>query len=100
MTRAIIIDSFGNVEEVSDREFFNRLFPKPNPQEHEEKAQAFADKRAAVQAVYRSAGTATEHLAKIAVIQSAYEARLREIEARYAEQLTEVEHLGPGRIAA
>jgi hypothetical protein len=29
MTRARIIDQFGNVEEVSDREFYTRIFGRP-----------------------------------------------------------------------
>lgn len=33
-------------------------------------------------------------------LRAAYAARIREIKARYAEQLVEVEHIAPGRIAA
>lgn len=93
MTRALIADARG----MTGDEFFHALFPKPNPDEAIEIAAAKTAYRNAVQDSYRLP-TLDEEIARRAELKLWLAARLDEIAEKYA--LTEVEHLGPGRIAA
>ena len=65
-----------------------------------ELAQASIDHRSAMAKAPMGRAAYWERRAYDDECNAAYAARCREIEARYAEQMVEVERLGPGRIAA
>jgi hypothetical protein len=84
MTRLLTVPA----RAMSGLAFFRLVYPKPNPQEQAEKDQALDDHQVAMQQSYRLA--LWEGIQRREELATEYAARLREIEARYAETITEV----------
>lgn len=87
MTRLIIADA-SRVTSSEAFDVFSRLFGRADPQEQAEKAEALEQHRAAMQESYRLPRL-MDGIERRAELKAAYEARIREIEERYAEGLTE-----------
>jgi hypothetical protein len=85
MTRLLIADA----RTTSGLALLRLWHQKPNPQEQAEKDQALSDHQVAMQQSYRLASL-WEGIQRREELKAEYAARLREIEARYAETLTEV----------
>lgn len=88
-----------DARKVTGAEFFNALFPAPDPQRKADLAAALKDRQDAIQAVYRGRGTLADDMARIAAIKAEHAARVEEIERRYALPILDLETkaLGDGR---
>lgn len=84
---------------MTGAKFFAMVFPKPDPQREIDLAAALAEHQDAIRRTWAIPKLWDQITARDG-LRAEYRARVEEIERRYAEQLVDVEHLGPGRIAA